>query len=123
MNQSRAFNSKMEAPIVRRGGTTGTYDENNVWVPGNLLPDETFYGVITVGNKYSQFDEGISVNATEGGERNPNWRKLYVKDRWGILNLNDIIYFRNTNYKILQQSDEQVFGFQNYLIEKLKKDP
>lgn len=120
MNMGRAFNSKMEAKMVRKVHTAGYYDANNIWVAGTPLPDEVFFGVITSGNKYSQFDEGISIKTTEGGERKPDWRLLYVKDRWPILQFEDVVYFRNTYYKILQQSDEKIFGFQSYLIEKLK---
>ncbi len=123
MSMRRAFNSRMEARIVRKVSTTGSYDADNVWMPGPLLPDEVFYGVITAGNKYSQLEEGISVKTTEGGERNPDWRMLYVKNRWPILELADIIYFRSTYYKILQHSDEDVFDFHSYIIEKLKNYP
>jgi len=123
MSMARAFNSRMESRIARLVFESGYYDSDNVWHEGVEQPQEIFYGVITAGNKYSQLEEGISVKTTEGGERNPDWRMLYVKNRWPILELADIIYFRSTYYKILQHSDEDVFDFHSYIIEKLKNYP
>jgi len=119
MNMERAFNSRMETKMVRLVTSAGSYDANNVWIPG-VKTNSTFFGVLTVGNKYSQFDEGIGVKATEGGERNPNWRLLYVKGRWGEFSMGDYILYKGKYHKIIQKSDEETFNFYSYLAEELK---
>lgn len=119
MNMSKAFNSRMETRLVRFVTSPGSYDADNIWVAGTTT-QTTFYGVLTVGNKYSQFDEGIGLRSTEGGERNPDWRQLYVKGRWGEFNMGDVIMYKGKYHKIIQKSDEETFNFSSYLVEKLK---
>lgn len=96
----------------------GAYDANNVWVP---TPEFTTYiwGVITAGNKFSQFEEGIALHAEDGGARYSNYRNLYVKDIYTIIS-SDQMSFRGARYRILQESDEEVFGFNSFIIEKLE---
>ena len=119
MNLRRAFNAKMLHKMIRYLRTGGSYDNNNEWVEGTMTTS-TFFGVITAGNKFSQFDEGIARRAEEGGERFSDYRTLYVSDRWPVFNTNDKLKFKDTYYSILQKSDEEIFGFQSYIIEKPK---
>lgn len=116
---ARAFNARMETKMVRLVESTGSYDADNIWIVGPTI-STSFFGVLTVGNKYSQFDEGEGLRATEGGERSPDWRLLYVKDRWGEFSMGDVILYRGKYHKIIQKSDESTFSFFSYLLEKLK---
>jgi len=112
----RAFNARMESPIVVRSVADGHYDDDNVWVPG-AETQTTVYGVITAGNKFSQFEEGIALHSEDGGSRYSNYRNLYIKDIF-IINLDDRIDFRGCCYRVLQESDEEVFGFNSFILEK-----
>ena len=119
MSMVRAFNSKMESPCVSYVISAGRYDSTNTWIPGKYQK-RTFHAVIQAGNQYSQFDEGIARHDMEGGNRFSNYRNMYVKDQWPELKMDDRVEFRNTFYNILQKSDEAVFGFHSYIIEKDK---
>lgn len=118
MNMHRAFNARMQAPIVQHTIGAGSYDAENVWIPG-VDTDSTVYGVITAGNKFSQFEEGIALHAEDGGARYSNYRNMYIKDIYTIAS-KDQFTFRGARYKILQESDEEVFGFNSFIIEKLE---
>ena len=120
MQMQRAFNSRMVAPITLYSVVEGSYDPENNWVPGTKTPT-TVYGVITAGNKFSQFDEGISLHPEDGGARYSNYRNLYLKDAYTV-ELNDKLSFRGAYYNVLQVSDEQIFGFSSYILEKSEED-
>ena len=116
MNMKRAFSSRMQAPMTLSTVSAGSYDDNNDYVPGARVAS-TIYGVIVAGNKFSQFDEGISLHSMDGGARYSNYRNLYVQERWTV-NVGDKISFRGALYNVLQESDEQVFGFSSFILEK-----
>jgi hypothetical protein len=94
----------------------GSYDADNNWVEGNTS-SKTIYGVITAGNKFSQFDEGISLHSEDGGARYSNYRNLYVKERFSV-GKGDKISFRGAYYNVMQESDEEIFGFSSFILEK-----
>ena len=112
----RAFNNRMQSPILVRTKAAGSYDDDNIWVEG-AETSHTVYGVITAGNKFSQFEEGIALHAEDGGARYSNYRNLYIKDIW-IINNDDRLEFRGDTYRVLQESDEEVFGFNSFILEK-----
>ena len=116
---NRAFNARMQTKMIHYTELAGHYDDNNEWVKG-ASATSIFFGVILAGNKFSQFDEGIARVATEGGERFSDYRSLYVQDRYPRLGTSDKVYFRGTYYNVLQESDEAIFGFHSYLLEKPK---
>jgi len=120
MQMQEAFDSMMESECIAYIEQEGYYDSKNIWVAGRTTSN-TIYAVIQAGNKFSQFDEGIARHAMEGGNRFSNYRNMYVKNLWPELKMNDKIFFRDTYYNILQHSDEEVFGFHSYIIEKDKK--
>lgn len=120
MNMTRAFNARMQAPMTLYTIGAGSRDAQNNWVEGTSTPSQIF-GVITAGNKFSQFDEGISLHPEDGGGRYSNYRNLYVKDKYTILK-GDKIGFRGAYYNVLQESDEKVFGFASYILEKSEDD-
>lgn len=116
MNMHRAFNHRMISPMVRYAISAGTYDADNNWVPGGIVTT-TVRGVITAGNKFSQFEEGIALHAEDGGARFSNYRNLYIRNIY-TLTKEDKIGFRGTFYNVLQESDEEVFGFYSWILEK-----
>jgi len=116
MNMHRAFNSRMLAAMQLFTVSAGSYDANNNWVEGSLV-ESTLYGVITAGNKFSQFEEGIAIHAEDGGARYSNYRNLYIRNIY-TLKKEDKILFRSKYYNVLQQSDEEVFGFHSWILEK-----
>jgi len=116
MNMKRAFSSRMQAPMTLSTISAGSYDSNNDYTPGAKV-DSTIYGVIVAGNKFSQFDEGISLHSMDGGARYSNYRNLYVQERWTVY-VGDKISFRGAYYNVLQESDEQIFGFSSFILEK-----
>lgn len=117
MNMNRAFNARMLSTIKRYQETEGYYNDDNDYVKGHLKTS-IIKGVIYAGNKFAQFEEGIAVLATEGGERISDYRTLYVSNRYPRLDINDKLEFQDTYYKILQESDETTFGFWSYMLEK-----
>lgn len=116
MNMHRAFNHRMISPMVRYAISAGAYDADNNWVPGGIVTT-TVRGVITAGNKFSQFEEGIALHAEDGGARFSNYRNLYIRNIY-TLTKEDKIGFRGTFYNVLQESDEEVFGFYSWILEK-----
>ncbi len=118
MQMQRAFNSKMLTRIQHYTVSTGSYDENNDWVEGNAARRNIF-GVIKAGNKFSQFEEGEAIHNEVGGIRTSLYRSLYVKDKYRLA-IGDKVGVKGVFYNILQTSDESVYGFHSYLIEKSK---
>ena len=118
IQMQRAFNARMLSPLTRYSILTGAYDDDNVWVEGRKISSRV-YGVIKAGNKFSQFDEGIAIHNEVGGIRTSDYRTLYINDKYKI-NIEDKIGFKGTFYNIIQQSDEDVYGFNSYIIEKDK---
>lgn len=116
MNMHRAFSHRMISPMVRHAISAGAYDVDNNWVPGGVVAT-TVRGVITAGNKFSQFEEGIALHAEDGGARFSNYRNLYIRNIY-TLTKEDKIEFRGAFYNVLQESDEEVFGFYSWILEK-----
>lgn len=116
MQMQRAFNARMQTSMTLHKIAAGAYDSTNNWVPGTSTTS-TFSGIVFAGNKFSQFDEGIALHSEDGGARFSNYRKLYVKDNIDI-ELGDKISYRNTYYNVLQESDERIFGFASFILEK-----
>jgi len=119
MNMGAAFQAPMLVAMIRRSVAEGSYDTNNDWVDG-LVEDSTIYGVLTSGNRFSQFDEGISIHSEDGGKRYSDFKSLYVRDKYAV-GLDDKVIFKGIIYNILQKSDEAHFGFESYLVEKTKE--
>jgi len=116
MQMQRAFNSRMLTKMVRYSIPEGSYDANNNWVEAK--PTKSFvFGVIKAGNKFSQFEEGIAMINEDGGIRNSDYRSLYITDKYPIV-IGDKVGFKGKYYNILQESDEDVFGFNSFIIEK-----
>lgn len=111
-----AFNSLMLTEMTLIGNESGYYDDNNDWIP-NAVVESNFFGVITSGNKFSQFDKGISLNAENGGFRYSDYKTLYVKDTTDI-EIGDSVRYRSKVYRIIQQSEENTYGFNSFIIEK-----
>jgi hypothetical protein len=75
--------------------------------------------VIKSGNKFSQFDEGVALKATAGGERFSDYKTLFISDRYD-LTPGDKVGFGSNYYNVLQMSDESVYDFKGFIIEKDK---
>ena len=118
MQMQRAFNKRMLSKLYRFRQLPGSYNADNDWVDGEI-EKKTFFGVIKAGNKFSQFEEGISIHNTDGGVRLSDYRALYVIDKYEM-SIGDKVQFKDTYYNILQKSDESVFGFSSYIIEKVE---
>ena len=118
MQMQRAFNSRMLTKITKYTILEGSYNDDNDWVEGKSVTSK-IYGVIKAGNKFSQFEEGIALHSEEGGHRTSDYRTLYINDKYS-LDIGDKIGFKDTVFNILQQSDESVYGFNSFTIEKDK---
>lgn len=118
MNMGRAFNAKMMVKLTHYYILEGEYDQNNNWVPGKAKAGYV-WGVITSGNKFSQFEEGQAVINTESGIRNSNYKQLWVRDKYN-LSLNDKVGSKGKFFNLLQYTDETLFGFQGFLVEEAK---
>lgn len=116
MNMSRAFNSRMMTKLTRYFVAEGTYDDNNNWIEGTKTKS-TFFGVVLAGNRFSQFDEGISLHPEDGGARFSDYRSLYINDKYTLAK-EDYVGFKGKYFRVIQQADESVFGFNSYIIEK-----
>ena len=116
MQMQRAFNKRMLTKLDKYSVTESTYDENNHVVPG-LRVHSKIFGVLKAGNKFSQFDEGEALHSEDGGKRYSDYRTLYATNKYS-LELGDKIGHGGKFYNILQRSDEEVFGFYSYLLEK-----
>lgn len=118
MQMQRAFNSRMLTRVSKYSIGEGHYDETNEWIEGKQ-ERSTIYGVLQAGNKFSQFDEGISLHNEVGGKRYTDYRSLYVTNKTK-LKITDKVGIKGTYYNILQMSDEDTYGFYSYLLEKSK---
>jgi hypothetical protein len=118
MQMQRAFNAKMLTRVQHYTVAEGSYDENNNWIAGGTVKKNIF-AVIKAGNKFSQFEEGEAVHNEVGGIRTSLYRSLYVKDKYK-LSIGDKVGVKGVYYNILQTSDESVYGFHSYLVEKSK---
>jgi len=116
MNMRRAFNSKMLTKLIRYSVLEGYYDANNDWVEGRTIRSN-IWGVVKVGNKFSQFDEGEALHSEDGGQRFSNYQTLYVTDKFKV-NLGDKIEFKGHYFTVLQRSDESQYGFFSYILER-----
>lgn len=116
MQMQRAFNKRMLTPMTRYSIEENTYDENNHVVEGRKKSSRIF-GVLKAGNKFSQFEEGEALHSEDGGQRFSDYRTLYVTDRFP-LDLDDKIGYKGKYYNILQRSDEEVYGFFSYILER-----
>jgi hypothetical protein len=102
--------------ITLRSVVEGEFNEDNDWVEG-AYSDSTIYGRLLVGNKFSQFDVGVSKRVEYGGTRFSNFRSLFIKDIYKLNLKTDLIVHKGLVYNILQEADETVFGFRGFLIE------
>lgn len=118
INMRRAFNARMLTKIDRYFLADGEFDEFNEWQEGRNTKS-TIHGVITSGNRFSQFGRGISLKSTAGGERFSDYKSLYISDRFA-LELGDMIGYKGKYYNVLQETEEDTYGFRGFLIEKDK---
>jgi len=116
MQMQRAFNSKMLSPLTKYSIVPSTYDDNNQVVEGDIVPS-TIMAVNLAGNKFSQFEEGEALHSEDGGQRYSDYRTIYITDKYS-LEMVDKIGFSGKFYNILQRSDEKMFGFWSFLIER-----
>jgi len=116
MNMRKAFNSKMLTKAVRYSVLTGAYDDDNNWVEGRKIRNN-IWGVIKVGNQFSQFDEAEALHSEDGGRRHSNYISLYITDKF-TLNLGDKVGFKGKYFNVLQRSDESQYGFSSFLLEQ-----
>lgn len=119
MNMKKAFNRKMLSKMALYKIGEPTFNEDNDVVEGTVKKSNIF-GVIRAGNKFSQFDEGISLHLDEGGNRYSDYWSLYITNKYSI-SIEDKIGFHGSFYNILQKSDEDEFGFHSYLLEKSER--
>ena len=119
MNMARAFNFRMMTDIDHYSISEGTFDEHNDYTKGKVVK-RSMSVVITTGNRFSQFDEGVALKTTQGGYRFSDFKSLWAPaDR--VIKMNDKIGYMGLYYNVLQKSDETTFNFRGYLIEKAKK--
>ena len=116
MQMQRAFNSRMLTKMTKHSIAENTYDANNHVVEGEKV-SSILWGVIVAGNKFSQFEEGQAIHSEDGGRRISDFRTLYITDKYS-LEINDKLEFKGKFFNVLQQSDEAVYGFYSYLLEK-----
>ena len=121
MSMQRAFSSRIEYPMDLYIVSAGKYNEFNEWVEGRVT-NRPIKGVITTGNKFSQFDEGIGLDSSDGGYRYSNYRQLYVLAKYGVKKT-DRILFSNTYYTVIQESDESIWGYKSFIVEKSDELP
>ena len=115
MNMRQAFAHEFMTRLVRYRVQPGTFDEFNEWQEGSN-ERKKITGVIKSGNKFSQFDEGISLQSTESGDRYSDYRTLYITKRYD-LEMEDKILYQGKYYNVLQQSPEDTFWFKEFLLE------
>lgn len=116
MQMQRAFNSKFLVPLTVYAEADGTYNDDNDFVPGATTVT-AIRGRVTAGNKFSQFEEGLAAHNEDGGIRTSDYRALYITNKFSI-SIGDKVDYRGVYYNVLQQSDEDQFGFHSYLLEK-----
>lgn len=118
MDMSRAFNARMLRPIKLYTVAVGSYDAENVWQDGSEIVI-SLQARVTVGNKFSQFEEGISMTVEDGGTRSRDYILVYIKEDVAA-DVDDKIGWNGKYFNILQISDESHFGFKSMLAEKSK---
>lgn len=118
MQMTTAFNFNMQTPLPLFKIGKGGYNAENIWEEGAVTLTD-IRGVFNTGNKFSQFGEGESLQSMDGGFRNSNYRELYVLGSYTV-DFGDKILWKGNYYNVLQKSDESIFGFFAYLIEKDK---
>jgi len=116
MNMSRAFSSRFLSKMTRYRVSEGTYNEFNDYIPGKITTS-MIWGVIRVGNKFSQFDEGEAIHNIDVVTRISNYKELSVRGS-GNISMGDKVGFKGKYYNLLQRSDETVFGFESFMIEE-----
>jgi len=121
MQMQRAFNAKMLTKMVRysTGADSGYYDDNNFWVQSKYIKTN-IRGVLTSGNKFSQFTKGQALHSEDGGQRFSDYRTLYVTDKYTV-ELEDKIGFDGAYFNVLQRSDYAVNGYFEVQLEKSKE--
>ena len=115
MNMRRAFAARMQTRMFKYSVGPGHFNEYNEFVPGETTK-EKIRGVWVTGNKFSQFDKGVAMQATESGERNSDYRSLSLTEKYS-LSMKDKVEYKGGYYNVLQMSDENEFGFRTYLVE------
>ena len=116
MQMQRAFNARFLVSLTLYGETAGSYNSDNDWIAGAVTTTE-IKGRVTAGNKFSQFEEGLAVHNEDGGVRISDYRSLYVTNKYQV-NIGDKIGYKGIYYNVLQQSDEDQYGFFSFLLEK-----
>lgn len=119
MNMGRAFNAKFMTRITLYVIAKGSHNENNDWTEGSVKA-KYIRVVLTSGNKFSQFDEGVSLHNLDSGKRFSDYRQIYVKAHYGV-KPGDKFGYRGKFYNILQNTDEEEFGFHGFMIEQNDK--
>ncbi len=119
MSMKRAFNSKMLTKVILYSIAEGSYNDDNMWVEGEVT-QKNIFGVLKTGNKFSQFDEGESLHVEDGGVRVSQYKTLYVTDKYPV-EVTDKVRYRGVNYNVLQRSEEATYGFFSVLLEKSKE--
>ena len=118
MQMTEAFDADMLTRLTRHTISEGTYDSNNDWVPG-YRSTRTIFGVIIAGNKFSQLQEGISVAAMPGGERLRDYLSMSCIEKYKLEH-GDMVTYKSKHYRVIQMSDEDTYGYREYLLEKDK---
>ena len=115
MSMVRAFGKMMLTELSKVTVEPGYYDDKNDYIRGSSV-ESPIYGVLLAGNRFSQFDEGIALKPTEGGDRFSDYRSLYVQKKY-MLNVGDKVGYLGSYFNVLQMSDESHFGFRSYILE------
>jgi hypothetical protein len=118
MSMRLAFGSQMLTKVTHYKVGESYYDDNNEIVKGHVS-ESIIYGVIKAGNRFSQFDVGIALQATESGERLSDYRSLYLTSDYEV-SMNDKFGYEGGYFTIIQQSRELTYSFLGLLIEKSK---
>lgn len=116
MQMHRAFNSRMLSRMTKYNVLAGSYDAENNWVEGQTV-SSLILGVVKAGNKFSQFDEGISQRVEDGGTRLSDYLSIYMQNRF-VLELTDKVEWNGKYFNVLQKSDEDQYGFTSYIAER-----
>lgn len=119
MQMQRAFSVKFLVNLTRYSTSGGYYNDDNDWVEGTTS-SQPIKGRVLAGNKFSQFEEGLSVHNEDGGQRLSDFRTLYIPDKYQV-SIGDTLVYSGVTYNILQESDERPFGFKSFLLEKSER--
>lgn len=119
MSLRRAFNRRMFSRVTLYSISKGSYNELNEWIEGSVS-SKYAHVVLSSGNKFSQFDEGTSVSNMDSGLRIADYRQVYIRVKAGA-KIGDKFGHQGEFYNILQNTNEEVYGFHGFMIEKDKK--